>query len=158
MALELKQLENKPWYWGLAIGGIVGGVLYLLANFYWPNFTEMKRIIEQRIGRPAIEGHRQLPDGSVLIWHQLGVKDLQVDAQLPFFVKWSRDAIHPSAGGRQVELLKIEIAGDQERVDGWLGGRSKEILADVDIDWCPPRDRSGLAAAIFSTPRGEVRI
>ena len=40
----------------------------------------------------------------------------------------------------------------------WLGGRSKEILADVDIGWCSPRDRPGLAAAIFSTPRGEVRI
>jgi hypothetical protein len=114
--------------------------------------------IELRMGRPAIEGHRHLPNGTVLTWHQLGVKDLQVDPQLPFFVQWSRDAIHPSVGGRQVELLKIEIAGDQERVDEWLGGRSKEILSDVDIDWCPPRDRAGLAAAIFSTPRGEVRI
>ena len=35
---------------------------------------------------------------------------------------------------------------------------SNEILSDVDIDWCPPQDRAGLAAAIFSTPRGEVRI
>ena len=37
--------------------------------------------IEQRVGRAAIEGHRHLPDGSVLTWHQLGVKDLQVDPQ-----------------------------------------------------------------------------
>ena len=110
------------------------------------------------MGRLAIEGHRHLPDGTVLTWRQLGVKDLQVDPQLPFFVKWSSDAIHPSAGGREVELLKIEIAGDPARVDEWLGGRSKEILADVDIGWCSPRDRPGLAAAIFSTPRGEVRI
>ena len=58
----------------------------------------------------------------------------------------------PLCGGRQVELLKIEIAGDRARVDQWLGGRSSEILSDVDIDWCPPRDRAGLAAAIFSTP------
>ena len=72
-------------------------------------------------------------------------------------MEWSRDAIH-LRGWSQVELLKIEIAGDQKRVDQWLGGRSKEILSDVDIDWCLPRDRAGLAAAIFSTPRGEVRI
>jgi len=114
--------------------------------------------LEQRMGRKAIEGHRHLPNGTMLTWHQLGVKDLQVDPQLPFFVKWASDAIHPSTGGREVELLKIEIAGDPARVDEWLGGRSKEILADVDIGWCPPRDRPGLAAAIFSTPRGEVRI
>ena len=68
--------------------------------------------LEERIGRPAIEGHRHLPDGTVLTWHQLGVKDLQIDPQLPFFVMWSVDAIHPSVGGREVELLKIEIAGD----------------------------------------------
>jgi len=114
--------------------------------------------LEQRMGRVAIEGHRHLPDGTVLTWHQLGVKDLQVDPQLPFFVQWSRDAIHPSVGGREVELLKIEIAGDSARIDEWLGGRSKEILSDVDIGWCAPQDRPGLAAAIFSTPRGEVRI
>ena len=29
--------------------------------------------IELRMGRPAIEGHRHLPDGTVLTWHQLGV-------------------------------------------------------------------------------------
>jgi len=114
--------------------------------------------LEERIGRPAIEGHRHLPDGTVLTWHQLGVKDLQIDPQLPFFVRWSVDAIHPSVGGREVELLKIEIAGDPTRIDEWLGGRSKEILSDVDIGWCAPQDRPGLAAAIFSTPRGEVRI
>ena len=54
--------------------------------------------LEERIGRPAIEGHRHLPDGTVLTWHQLGVKDLQIDPQLPFFVQWSVDAIHPSVG------------------------------------------------------------
>jgi hypothetical protein len=114
--------------------------------------------LEERIGRSAIEGHRHLPDGTVLTWHQLGVKDLQIDPQLPFFVRWSVDAIHPSVGGREVELLKIEIAGDPARIDEWLGGRSKEILSDVDIGWCAPQDRPGLTAAIFSTPRGEVRI
>ena len=99
-----------------------------------------------------------LPDGTVLTWHQLGVKDLQVDPQLPFFVQWSRDAVHPSAGGREVELLKIEIAGDQERVDDWLGGRSKTCWPTSTSTGVSRRDRTGLAAAIFSTPRGEVRI
>ncbi len=115
--------------------------------------------IEERIGRPAIDGHRHLPDGTLLVWKQLGVKDLQIDPQLPFFVSWLSDpAIHPSAGGREVELLKIEIAGARDRVDEWLGGRSDHVVADVDIDWSHPNGRPGLAAAVFSTPRGEVRI
>ena len=115
--------------------------------------------VEERIGRSPIEGQRHLPDGTLLTWQQLGVKDLLVDPQLPFFVQWSCDpATHPSAGGRAVELLKIEIAGDHDRVDEWLGGASDAVLSDIDIDWVEPRDRSGLTAAVFSTPRGEVRI
>ena len=35
--------------------------------------------IEQRIGRPPIEGQRHLPDGALLSWHQLGVLDLLAD-------------------------------------------------------------------------------
>jgi hypothetical protein len=115
--------------------------------------------IEQRIGRPPIEGQRHLPDGALLSWHQLGVLDLLADPQLPFFVRWdSEPALHPSAGGREVELLRIEIAGDRQRVDEWLGGETDRVLSDVDIVWTEPAVRPGLTAAVFSTPRGEVRI
>ncbi len=78
--------------------------------------------LQQRMGRPAIQGHRHLPDGTVLTWRQLGVKDLQVDPQLPFFVKWSRDTYHPSVGGREVQLLEDRNSGRssaRRRVVGW---------------------------------------
>ncbi|HZA74654.1 MAG TPA: VOC family protein [Propionibacteriaceae bacterium] len=115
--------------------------------------------VEMRLGRPAIEGQRHLPDGSLLTWRQIGVLDLIDDPQLPFFVRWESDPVlHPSNGGREVELLKIEIAGHHHRVDEWLGGQSERVLSDVDIDWTEPLVRPGLAAAVFSTPRGEVRI
>jgi Glyoxalase-like domain len=115
--------------------------------------------IEQRIGRPPVDGHRHLPDGTTLEWQQLGVKDLQVDPQLPFFVRWISDpAIHPSANGHQIELLKIVLAGDQRRINDWLGGRFESVLRDVDVDWTQPNGRPGLVAAVFSTPRGEVTL
>jgi hypothetical protein len=115
--------------------------------------------IEQRIGRPPVDGHRHLPDGTTLEWQQLGVKDLQVDPQLPFFVRWLSDpAIHPSANGHQIELLKIVLAGDRRRINDWLGGRLESVLSDVDVDWTQPNLRPGLVAAVFSTPRGEVTL
>ena len=115
--------------------------------------------IEQRIGRPPVDGHRHLPDGTTLEWQQLGVKDLQVDPQLPFFVRWLSDpAIHPSANGHQIELLKIVLAGDRRRINDWLGGRFESVLRDVDVDWTQPNGRPGLVAAVFSTPRGEVTL
>jgi type IV pilus assembly protein PilO len=50
VALQLKQLEGKPWYYGLGIGLVLGGLFYAVANFYWPNFQEMRRVIEQKKG------------------------------------------------------------------------------------------------------------
>jgi hypothetical protein len=115
--------------------------------------------IEHRIGRAPVDGHRHLPDGTTLEWQQLGVKDLQVDPQLPFFVRWLSDpAIHPSANGHQIELLKIVLAGDRRRINDWLGGRFESVLRDVDVDWTQPNGRPGLVAAVFSTPRGEVTL
>ncbi len=114
---------------------------------------------EERLGRAAVEGHRRMPDGTLLSWQQLGVKGLQSDQQLPFFIHWLSDSsIHPSVGGGDVQLLKIEIAGDRDRVDEWLGARTDKLGGDVDIEWVAPNGQPGLEAAIFSTPRGEVRV
>ena len=56
--------------------------------------------VEARLGRPAAPGHRTRPDGVELNWHQLGVRGLMNDPQLPFFVRWdSPPADHPSQGG-----------------------------------------------------------
>lgn len=49
-ALDLKQLEGKPWYYGLGIGVAIAIALYLIANYYQPNFVEMKAGIETRKG------------------------------------------------------------------------------------------------------------
>ncbi|MFP5282295.1 MAG: VOC family protein [Actinomycetes bacterium] len=115
--------------------------------------------IEQRLGRASIEGHRHLPTGERLEWLQIGVKGLQADPQLPFFVKWLSDPVrHPSVGGGAVLLSSLEIAGHPERVDEWLGGRTAEVLADVDITWTSPNGTPGLVAAVFDTPHGWVKI
>ena len=43
MAIELKQLEDKPWYYGLLIGVAFAGGLWAVANWQYPSFTEMQR-------------------------------------------------------------------------------------------------------------------
>lgn len=48
MALDLKQLEGKPWYYGLGFGLLIGGVLYIGAMLWWPNFSEMKQRLESK--------------------------------------------------------------------------------------------------------------
>ena len=56
--------------------------------------------VETRLGREAVVGNRHRPDGVELRWRQVGVKGLQSDPQLPFFVQWESPAAQPpSAGG-----------------------------------------------------------
>src|SRR6476619_2640335 len=78
---------------------------------------------EARLGRQAVNGNRHRPDGKELLWKQLGVKGLQSDPQLPFFIQWASDAAdHPSAGATgNISLASLEIAGDPARVSEWLG-------------------------------------
>ncbi len=78
---------------------------------------------EQRLGREAVNGNRHRPDGVELLWKQLGVKGLQSDPQLPFFIQWEVGSeLHPSAGATgEVSLEALEIAGDPARVSEWLG-------------------------------------
>ena len=82
--------------------------------------------VEERIGRPPIEGQRHLPDGTLLTWQQLGVKDLLVDPQLPFFVQWSSDPApirRPAAGRSSCSRSRSPV--DHDRVDEWLGGAAR---------------------------------
>ncbi|HEY7044819.1 MAG TPA: VOC family protein, partial [Nocardioidaceae bacterium] len=78
--------------------------------------------VEKRLEREAVPGNRHRPDGIELRWKQIGVKGLQSDPQLPFFVQWESPAAeHPSVGASgEVGLERVEIAGDPRRVSSWL--------------------------------------
>ena len=116
--------------------------------------------VEARLGRESVQGNRHRPDGFELRWRQIGVKGLQSDPQLPFFIQWESPATeHPSAGATgRVHLDAIEIAGDPGRVDEWLGGSDVDPLDDVDVEWVAPHGTPGVVAAQLSTPNGIVRI
>jgi type IV pilus assembly protein PilO len=47
-SLDLKQLEGKPWYYGLGIGIAIALALYALAWYQVPNFSEMRQTLENR--------------------------------------------------------------------------------------------------------------
>jgi hypothetical protein len=117
------------------------------------------RVLEQRLGRSAVDGNRFRPDGSELRWKQIGVKGLQSDPQLPFFVEWEEGTEHPSTGAsRNIRLECLEIAGDPRRVSDWLGRPVEGPLEDVKVDWVGVNGTPGLVAVQFSTPTGLVRV
>jgi hypothetical protein len=117
--------------------------------------------IESRLGRRAVDGHRRRPDGFDLRWKQIGIKDLAVDPQRPFFVQWQTDdAHHPSGNGSAITLTSLELAGDEAVVDDYLGVSSSQPLDGIEVVWEAPYDddETGLLAAVFNTPNGAVRL
>jgi hypothetical protein len=116
--------------------------------------------LEERLGRSAVNGNRHRPDGTELLWKQLGVKGLQADPQLPFFVQWEGDsAEHPSTGASgKISLESLEIAGDPARVSEWLGQPVERPLEEVKVEWVAPNGTPGIVAVTFQTPNGLVRI
>jgi hypothetical protein len=116
--------------------------------------------VEQRLARTAAAGHRRRPDGMDLRWAQIGVNEVATDRQLPFFVEWHvPPSEHPAAGGSRVTLQSLEIAGDEQRIDAYLGTSARQPLDGIDVDWVAASgDGTGVVAAAFDTSSGSVRI
>jgi hypothetical protein len=113
-------------------------------------------LIEARLGRSSIGGHRVRPDGFDLRWRQIGVLDLMEDPQLPFFIEWeSTPDQHPSRGGGTIRLDRIEINGDSGVLTEWLAAR--DPFGDVKVDYVDAED-PGIVAITFSSPNGTIRI
>ena len=114
---------------------------------------------EKRLGREAAIGCRRGPDGVELKWHQLGVKGLMADPQLPFYIKWDDESRHPSVGAvTAVSISGLQIAGDPQRVREWLGRPADQTSSVIDFTFVAPHGTPGLLSVTFFTPKGPVTI
>ena len=115
----------------------------------------------KKFGRNAIAGHRTHPDGSDLKWKQIGVHGTLEDKQLPFFIDWlSHD--HLSTDGKAIaKIVKVEIAGDESRIEEWLGSELRAAIgSDVEVEWDSASANdgdSGIVAVHVMTPSEVVR-
>lgn len=113
---------------------------------------------ESKLGRSAQQGHRVRPDGYELRWQQIGVLDVMVDRQLPFFITWETPSQeHPSLGGADISISRIDLSGDADRICSWLDSPVSRPLSGVDVQWTEADD-PGIVAVWFETPRGPVRV
>jgi hypothetical protein len=114
---------------------------------------------EQRLGREAADGCRRRPDGVLFKWRQLGIKGLMADPQLPFYIQWDAESLHPSDGATtKVTIGGLQIAGDPKRVREWLGLPADQTSTVIDFTFVAPHGTPGLLSVTFATPRGPVTI
>jgi hypothetical protein len=125
----------------------------------WVLATDNIEIIEKHFGRSAAEGKRQKPDGTVLEWKQLGVKDILQNSQLPFYVEWI-SKIHPSNDGVSLaKLSEIVIFGNQESVMSNLIETSKLESQEVKLKFSETElNFSGIKEIVFEVKGKHVVI
>lgn len=88
---------------------------------------------------PPRDGSRQRPDGRVLHWKSLTLKD-DHSGLLPFFIEWSKDSLHPSADAPQGCHL------------GYFGA----VASDLD-DFKTILDRLALQLPVVHGPKSMLR-
>ena len=101
----------------------------------WVLATNAIDLNEKSLKRTSIIGNRRLPDGSELVWKQIGVLATLEDPTLPFFIEWI-SGIHPSKSHSPVaKLSKIFLSGDSRKTLEWIGTEPQKILGSVEIEW-----------------------
>ena len=116
---------------------------------------------EARLGREAVNGNRHRPDGIELLWKQLGVKGLQADPQLPFFIEWDVDPGNCTRAPAPPARSRWSASRSPATRPGSRSGSaspSTQPLEDVKVEWVAPNGTPGIVAAKFQTPNGLVRI
>lgn len=152
--LDHPATELTPWGMAVSRKANEGG-----GWLTWVFSTEDISPIEQKFGREAMEGHRTRPDGSELLWRQIGVKEISDSRHLPFFIQWLSPN-HPSQDGLpSAEIKRIVISDKDQLNDSWFKEDVLGALGDVVIEWMDPtgtEDQSGIIAVQLSTPAGLV--
>ncbi len=128
----------------------------------WVFALEDIRVIERRLSRSAILGHRVKPNGQELEWMQIGVLATIEDRQLPFFIEW-KSAHHPSGDGiPNASIARIEMAGNKAEIENWIDNKIEDVVGpDIEIIWLeePSLDlEPGIVAVHLETPSGLIRL
>ena len=96
-------------------------------------------------------GSRKRPEGSVLHWKTLKLKD-DANGLLPFFIEWSADSSHPSADAPSgCQLLRFELLTPDPAA---LAKTSAKVMLAAPI----ARGSSPQLHAVISGPKGQLDI
>jgi catechol 2,3-dioxygenase-like lactoylglutathione lyase family enzyme len=96
-------------------------------------------------------GSRKRPDGNVLHWKTLNLKD-DANGLLPFFIEWSADSPHPSADAPSgCQLLRFELLTPDP---GALAKTTARLMLTAPI----AKGTSPQLHAVISGPTGQLDI
>ena len=129
--------EQTPWGKAVTKKANEGG-----GWLTWVFSTEDISQIEHKFERSAVEGHRRRPNGSELKWKQIGVREIEENPNLPFFIEWlSRE--HPSQDGKpEAEIRSISIVDGLKLNDSYFKADILSALNNIELIWKLPNVES----------------
>ena len=154
--LDHPATEQTPWGKAVSKKANEGG-----GWFTWVFSTKDIAPIEAKFGREAVKAHRTRPNGSVLNWKQIGVKEIAESRALPFFIEWGTGE-HPSLEGKaNAAINSITIADSNQLNDSWFKEEILSSIGSIVIDWVSPNtidDIEGIKVIHFVTNGGLIAI
>jgi Glyoxalase-like domain len=118
--------------------------------------TDDVEAVAERLGLEVSEGARERPDGELLRWRMAGLGDPRREPWMPFFITWDvPPELHPGRdrAGHSVRagsIAGVEIGGDADRLEEWLGGDELPIRVAGDAP--------GIRRVAVATSDGELVI
>ena len=98
-------------------------------------------------------GSRQRPDGKILHWKALRLKDDR-NGILPFFIEWSKDSVHPSEDApKGCTLQRFEV--NIPEAEDFLHDASR---VELDLSTLTSTTNEPSLRATISGPKGEFTI
>jgi hypothetical protein len=102
--------------------------------------------------KPVFPGSRQRPDGKLLRWRALNLKDNR-GGLLPFFIEWSKESAHPASDAPAGCELTSFVVSDPDAESLRATFRTLQ-LEDVQVETGPrPRLR-----AVIKGPKGTLEV
>jgi hypothetical protein len=117
----------------------------------WVISSKNLEVIEKELGRNAIEGKRKKPDGTELLWKQLGVLSTFEDASNPFYVEWISHN-HPSQDGVPVaKIHQLNLVNNNSKMLNSPRIKLIEKNSKLNITWmqAEKNDQTGIISVEF---------
>ena len=130
--LELVTVVDQAEASNSEFGRWVSTMLEGNSRFGWAVRTDDLDGIASRLGLEVAQGSRRSQGGETLHWRIAGVAQAAQDSSLPFFIQWGASTPLPGRAmvvhrAGAVALGELTIAGNQQRLQEWLGTRSLPI-------------------------------
>jgi Glyoxalase-like domain len=98
----------------------------------WCLRTDRLDDVAGRLDMTIVAVSRARPDGRVFRGRIAGIEQATAEPSLPFFIEREESSPFPGAGpvthrAGSVKIARVELSGDADRLDGWLGSHDLPI-------------------------------